>query len=90
MSAKVKWSDVPSEYWRAKSQAAQCHANISLPDNTNPRWYKDAGLRHNVALGLGLCLVISTNVGSFVSSLSNLYRLANADFRDVRNDGILF
>lgn len=34
----------------------------TLPDNTDPRWYKDAGLRRNVALGLGLCLVIATNV----------------------------
>ncbi|UKZ91441.1 uncharacterized protein TrAFT101_006419 [Trichoderma asperellum] len=32
-----------------------------LPNNTNPIWYKDAGLRRNVALGLGLCLVIATN-----------------------------
>ncbi|EEU33847.1 uncharacterized protein NECHADRAFT_55951 [Fusarium vanettenii 77-13-4] len=42
-------------------------ANIKwheLPNNTNPVWYKDAGLRHNVALGLGLCLVIATNVSS--------------------------
>ncbi|OXH63283.1 hexose transporter protein, partial [Cryptococcus neoformans] len=29
--------------------------------NTNPIWYKDAGLRRNVAHGLGLCLVIATN-----------------------------
>ncbi|CAG7560652.1 unnamed protein product [Fusarium equiseti] len=33
-----------------------------LPNNTNPTWYKDAGLRRNVALGLGLCLVIATNI----------------------------
>ncbi|EEY22938.1 hexose transporter protein [Verticillium alfalfae VaMs.102] len=32
-----------------------------LPNNTNPIWYKDAGLRRNVAFGLGLCLVIATN-----------------------------
>ncbi|RSL53227.1 hypothetical protein CEP54_010483 [Fusarium duplospermum] len=30
-------------------------------DNTNPVWYKDAGLRRNVTLGLGLCLIIATN-----------------------------
>ena len=35
---------------------------FSLLDNTHPIWYKDAGLRRNVALGLGLCLVIATNV----------------------------
>ncbi|RKL22980.1 hypothetical protein BFJ68_g1185 [Fusarium oxysporum] len=33
-----------------------------LSNNTDPTWYKDAGLRRNVALGLGLCLVIATNV----------------------------
>ncbi|KAH7168190.1 hexose transporter protein [Fusarium sp. MPI-SDFR-AT-0072] len=33
-----------------------------LPNNANPLWYKDTGLRRNVALGLGLCLVIATNV----------------------------
>lgn len=32
-----------------------------LPNNTHPRWYKDAGLRQNVAFGLGLCLVIAVN-----------------------------
>ncbi|EWZ38810.1 hypothetical protein FOCG_05200 [Fusarium oxysporum f. sp. radicis-lycopersici 26381] len=32
-----------------------------LSNNTDPTWYKDAGLRRNVALGLGLCLVIATN-----------------------------
>ncbi|OWZ55894.1 hexose transporter protein [Cryptococcus neoformans 125.91] len=32
-----------------------------VPNNTNPIWYKDAGLRRNVAHGLGLCLVIATN-----------------------------
>ncbi|KAF7133885.1 hypothetical protein CNMCM5793_005351 [Aspergillus hiratsukae] len=33
-----------------------------VPNNTNPIWYKDKGLRRNVALGLGLCLVIATNI----------------------------
>lgn len=37
-------------------------ADYSLLDNTHPIWYKDSGLRRNVALGLGLCLVIATNV----------------------------
>ncbi|KAJ5116820.1 hexose transporter protein [Penicillium angulare] len=32
-----------------------------VSNNTNPIWYKDASLRRNVALGLGLCLVITTN-----------------------------
>ncbi|KFY50102.1 hypothetical protein V495_00348 [Pseudogymnoascus sp. VKM F-4514 (FW-929)] len=33
-----------------------------VPNNTHPIWYKDSGLRRNVVLGLGLCLVIATNV----------------------------
>ncbi|KAB8073073.1 hexose transporter protein [Aspergillus leporis] len=40
-------------------------ANVKWTDvsnNTHRIWYKDAGLRRNVALGLGLCLVIATNV----------------------------
>lgn len=32
-----------------------------VPNNTNAIWYKDSGLRRNVAFGLGLCLVIATN-----------------------------
>lgn len=32
-----------------------------IPNNTNPIWYKDPGLRWNVTHGLGLCLVIATN-----------------------------
>jgi MFS family permease len=32
-----------------------------IPNNTHPIWYKDPGLRWNVAHGLGLCLVIATN-----------------------------
>ncbi|KAL2129614.1 hypothetical protein VTI74DRAFT_7529 [Chaetomium olivicolor] len=32
-----------------------------LPNNTDPIWYNDKGLRRNVALGLGLCLVVATN-----------------------------
>ncbi|KAG7133769.1 Lactose permease like protein [Verticillium longisporum] len=38
-----------------------------LPNNTNPIWYKDAGLRRNVAFGLGLCLVIATNGSSLLN-----------------------
>ncbi|WWC89933.1 uncharacterized protein L201_004862 [Kwoniella dendrophila CBS 6074] len=32
-----------------------------VPNNAHAIWYKDAGLRKNVAFGLGLCLVIATN-----------------------------
>ncbi|KAF4218822.1 hypothetical protein CNMCM5878_004418 [Aspergillus fumigatiaffinis] len=43
-----------------------------VANNTHPIWYKDAGLRRNVALGLGLCLVIATNVGNLICYQASL------------------
>lgn len=36
--------------------------SLLLLDNTHPIWYKNAGLRRNAAFGLGLSLVIATDV----------------------------
>jgi hypothetical protein len=55
--------------------------DCSLPDNTHRIWYKDAGLRRNVALGLGLCLVIATNV-------SNHFRLRQEPLRLIVRAGM--
>lgn len=43
---------------------------VLLLDNTHTIWYKDAGLRRNVAFGLGLCLVIATNVNKLFRLLA--------------------
>lgn len=85
MSNKIKWQDVPS----ALRYLSDDHNNVQKltkwlrVDNTNPIWYKDAGLRSNVAHGLGLCLVIATNVGqiAFVRlSNSNTNSLQGCEF----------
>lgn len=39
-------------------------SQLTATDNAHAQWYKDAGLRWNVFHGLGLCLVIATNVSA--------------------------
>ncbi|KAG4430182.1 hypothetical protein IFR05_014341 [Cadophora sp. M221] len=52
-------------------------ANVKWTDvsnNTHALWYKDAGLRRNVALGLGLCLVIATNASILIRCTAQGYQ----------------
>lgn len=65
MALDAKWSEVPSVF--NERCLSFRFLLTALQDNTNPLWYKDSGLRHNVALGLGLCLTLATNVGAHLS-----------------------
>lgn len=59
---EVKWTGVASKCPNLVHPSTDGDADFVSTDNAHPLWYRDAGLRRNVALGLGLCLVIATNV----------------------------
>lgn len=58
-----------SAAWASDHSGGNIDYWLFASDNTHPIWYKDVGLRRNVALGLGLCLVIATNVSHLACCL---------------------